>query len=159
MASPEIEDGPDGPLTGHPRALRPLTGELIAAVLTHRGYAVVAEPDGALVGRWERNLIWFHRRGATGELLQVRTVAAPRFGIDRVPELHAFCNTWNHDRLWPKAYVHVADDGAAQVCGEVTTDLERGVTPHQLDRLVDCGVTTGCQLADAVAELPGGSVR
>ncbi|WBC14621.1 YbjN domain-containing protein [Micromonospora sp. WMMA1998] len=159
MASPEIEDGPDGPLAGHPQALRPLTGELIAAVLTHRGYAVAEEPDGALVGRWERALIWFHRRGEAGELLQVRTVAAHRFGIERVPDLHAFCNTWNHDRLWPKAYAHVADDGSAQVCGEVTTDLERGVTPHQLDRLVECGVTTGCQLADAVAALPGGSVR
>ncbi|MDG4802251.1 YbjN domain-containing protein [Micromonospora sp. WMMD980] len=159
MASPEIEDGPDGPLAGPPQALRPLTGELIAAVLTHRGYAVVEEPDGALVGRWERSLVWFHRRGAAGEQFQVRTVTAPRFGIERVPELHAFCNTWNHDRLWPKAYVHVADDGTAQVCGEVTTDLERGVTPHQLDRLVDCGVTTGCQLADAVAELTGGPAR
>ncbi|SCE84314.1 YbjN domain-containing protein [Micromonospora tulbaghiae] len=159
MASPEIEDGPDGPLAGHPQELRPLTGELIAAVLGHRGYAVVEEPDGALVGRWERNLIWFHRRGAAGELLQVRTVVAHHFGIERVTELHAFCNAWNHDRLWPKAYVHVADDGAAQVCGEVTTDLERGVTPHQLDRLVDCGVTTGCQLADAVDELAGGTLR
>ena len=38
MASPEIEDGPDGPLAGHPGALRPLTGELIAAVLRSRGY-------------------------------------------------------------------------------------------------------------------------
>ena len=159
MASPEIEDGPDGPLTGHPQELRPLTGELIAAVLGHRGYAVAEEPDGALVGRWERNLIWFHRRGEAGELLQVRTVVAHHFGIERVPELHAFCNTWNHDRLWPKAYVHVADDGSAQVCGEVTTDLERGVTPHQLDRLVDCGVTTGCQLAAAVDELAGGTLR
>ncbi|KAB1904089.1 YbjN domain-containing protein [Micromonospora tulbaghiae] len=159
MASPEIEDGPDGPLAGHPQELRPLTGELIAAVLGHRGYAVVEEPDGALVGRWERNLIWFHRRGAAGELLQVRTVVAHHFGIERVTELHAFCNAWNHDRLWPKAYVHVADDGSAQVCGEVTTDLERGVTPHQLDRLVDCGVTTGCQLADAVDELAGGTLR
>ncbi|MEU9512096.1 YbjN domain-containing protein [Micromonospora sp. NPDC048169] len=159
MASPEIEDGPDGPLTGHPQELRPLTGELIAAVLGHRGYAVAEEPDGALVGRWERNLIWFHRRGEAGELLQVRTVVAHHFGIERVPELHAFCNAWNHDRLWPKAYVHVADDGSAQVCGEVTADLERGVTPHQLDRLVDCGVTTGCQLAAAVNELAGGALR
>ncbi|WP_089153753.1 YbjN domain-containing protein [Micromonospora sp. NBS 11-29] len=159
MASPEIEDGPDGPLAGPPQALRPLTDELIAAVLTHRGYAVAREPDGAMVGRWERSLIWFHRRGAAGELLQIRTVAAHRFDIGRVAELHAFCNTWNHDRLWPKAYVHVADDGQVQVCGEVTTDLERGVTPHQLDRLVDGGVTTGCQLAAAVADLPGGSVR
>ncbi|MDZ5442662.1 YbjN domain-containing protein [Micromonospora sp. 4G57] len=159
MASPEIEDGPDGPLAGHPQALRPLTGELIAAVLANRGYKIGADADGDLVGRWEESLIWFFRRGAAGELLQVRTVAAPRFGIERVPALYAFCNSWNHDRLWPKAFVHVADDGLAQVCGEVITDLERGVTPHQLDQLIDCGVSTGCQLAAAAGDLPGGSVR
>ncbi|SBT38038.1 type III secretion system chaperone family protein [Micromonospora narathiwatensis] len=159
MASPEIEDGPDGPLAGHPEASRPLSGELIAAVLANRGYAVAEDADGDLVGRWEQGLIWFHRRGVAGELLQVRMVAAHRFGIERVPDLYAFCNAWNHDRLWPKAFVHVADDGLAQVCGEVTTDLERGVTPHQLDQLIDCGVATGCQLAVAVGRLPGGSVR
>ncbi|MET8908456.1 YbjN domain-containing protein [Micromonospora sp. NPDC004551] len=159
MASPEIEDGPDGPLAGHPQTLRPLTRELIAAVLLNRGYAVAEDADGDLVGRWGDSLIWFFRRGSAGELLQVRTVAAHRFGIEHVQDLHAFCNAWNHDRLWPKAFVHVADDGLAQVCGEVTTDLERGVTPHQLDQLVDCGVTTGCQLAAAVADLPGGTLR
>ncbi|MEU5720428.1 YbjN domain-containing protein [Micromonospora sp. NPDC047738] len=159
MASPEIEDGPDGPLAGHPQALRPLTRELIAAVLVNRGYAVAEDADGDLVGRWEESLIWFYRRGGAGEVLQVRTVAGHRFGIERVPDLYAFCNSWNHDRLWPKAFVHVADDGLAQVCGEVTTDLERGVTPHQLDQLIDCGIATGCQLAAEVGRLPGGSLR
>ncbi|MFE9657733.1 YbjN domain-containing protein [Micromonospora sp. NPDC006431] len=159
MASPEIEDGPDGPLAGHPQALRPLTRELIAAVLANRGYAVAEDTDGDLVGRWEESLIWFYRRGAAGEVLQVRTVAGHRFGIERVPDLYGFCNSWNHDRLWPKAFVHVADDGLAQVCGEVTTDLERGVTPHQLDQLIDCGIVTGCQLAGEVGRLPGGSLR
>jgi hypothetical protein len=159
MASPDVEDGPDGPLAGHPQALRPLTRELIAAVLAARGYAVVEDDDGDLVGRWEQHLIWFHRRGAAGELLQVRTVAAPRFGIEHVPTLYAFCNGWNHDRLWPKAFVHVDDAGRAQVVGEVVTDLERGVTPHQLDQLIDCGISTGCQLAAEVGRLAGGVER
>lgn len=159
MASPEIEDGPDGPLAGHPQALHPLTGELVAAVLANRGYAVARDTEGDLVGRWEESLIWFFRRGTAGELLQIRTVAAPRFGIDHVPSLYAFCSSWNHDRLWPKAFVHVADDGLAQICGEVTTDLEAGVTPHQLDQLIDCGISAGCQLAEAVDRLPGGSIR
>ncbi|MEV4810421.1 YbjN domain-containing protein [Micromonospora avicenniae] len=156
MASPGSEDGPDGPLAGHPRRLRPLTGELIAAVLGNRGYAVTADADGELVGRWEDNLVWFLRLGEAGELLQIRTMAAPTFHIEQVPALHAFCNSWNHERLWPKAFVHVDDDGAARVCGEVITDLERGVTPHQLDQLLDCGISTGCQLAAAVGQLPRG---
>ncbi|MFC3505128.1 YbjN domain-containing protein [Micromonospora krabiensis] len=155
MASPGIEDGPDDPLAGHPRSLRPLTGALIAAVLGNRGYAVTADPDGDLFGRWDDNLIWFLRLGEAGELLQVRTMVGPTFPIERVPELYAFCNSWNHDRLWPKAFVHVDDDGWARVYGEVITDLERGVTPHQLDQLLDCGISTGCQLAAEVGRLPG----
>ncbi|MFJ6197165.1 YbjN domain-containing protein [Micromonospora sp. NPDC092111] len=156
MASPAFEDRPD-PLAGHPQALRPLTADLVAAVLGNRGYAVTTDPDGDLVGRWDESLIWFLRQGTDGELLQVRTMAGPHFGIEHVPALYAFCNSWNHDRLWPKAFVHVDDDGRARICGEVITDLERGVTPHQLDQLLDCGISTGCQLATAVGRLPGGT--
>ncbi|MDM4723127.1 YbjN domain-containing protein [Micromonospora sp. WMMA1363] len=158
MASP-IADDPDRTLTGYPGTLRPLTGELIATVLAGRGYVVETDPAGDLVGRWADSLIWFLRPGAAGELLQVRTVAAPTFPIEYVPALHVFCNAWNHDRLWPKAFVHVEDDGWARVCGEVITDLEHGVTPHQLNQLLDCGITTGCQLANEVAHLPGAVLR
>jgi hypothetical protein len=70
-----------------------------------------------------------------------------------VVRLYEFCNAWNHDRLWPKAYVHVQDDGTVNVIGEVLADWERGVTDEQLDQVMICGVATGCQLADAVAEL------
>ncbi|MGW1057736.1 YbjN domain-containing protein [Micromonospora rubida] len=157
MASPDFEDGPDGPLAGPGRELRPLTGELIAAVLRTRGYTVSVDPQGRLLGRWDDSLIWFLRMGAAGEILQVRTVAGPTFPIEYVSTLHAFCNSWNHDRYWPKAFVHVDDDGRALVCGEVITDLERGVTPHQLDQLLDCGISTGCQLAAAVGQLASGA--
>ncbi|MEU8086408.1 YbjN domain-containing protein [Micromonospora sp. NPDC049101] len=155
MASPETEGDPDDPLAGHPGALRPLTGELVAAVLAARGRSVGLTAAGELVGHFDDNTIWFLRLGGDGELLQVRTMVTPTFGIEQVPALYAFCNSWNHDRLWPKAFVHVDDDGRARVYGEVVTDLGRGVTPHQLDQLLDCGISTGCQLAVAVRRLPG----
>ncbi|MBM0239264.1 YbjN domain-containing protein [Micromonospora sp. ATA32] len=157
MAPPEPANIPESPLIGDPRTLQRLTGELVAAVLRNRGYAFSTDDDGDLVGRWDDSLIWFFRLGAAGELLQVRTMAAPTFPIEHVPALYAFCNSWNHDRLWPKAFVHVDDDGRARVCGEVIADLEQGVTPHQLDQLLDCGISTGCQLATAVGQLPGGT--
>ena len=82
MASPGLEDDP---LAGHPGALRPLTGELVAAVLAARGRPVGRAGNGDLVGRFDDNLIWFLRLGADGELLQVRTMVAPTFGIEQVP--------------------------------------------------------------------------
>ena len=131
----------------------PLTNELIAGVLGSHGYSFAVDPDGDLVGRWDDNIIYFFRLGTSGEILQVRTVASRVFGIDDVPRLYGFCNAWNHDRLWPKAFLHVNDDGTVRVLGEVVVDLDAGVSREQLDQLLACGITSGCQLADALEEL------
>jgi hypothetical protein len=154
MSPPGFEETSDGPTPGGQlQTLQPLTNDLIAAVLNARGYTFYTDSDGDLVGKWDDNLIYFFRLGKDGELLQIRTMAATTFSIDDVPALYAFCNAWNHDRLWPKAFVHVNDDGSARVCGEVVADLERGATLYQLDQLVGCGISTGCQMSEAVAEL------
>lgn len=148
-----MEELPHEPAGGQLQTLEPLSNALIAAVLTVRGYAFFTDKDGDIGGKWEENLIYFFRLGDSGEMLQVRTMAATVFTIDDVPALYAFCNVWNHDKLWPKAYVHVNDDGSVRVLGEVVADLERGVTHAQLDQLLGCGIATGCQMSAAVAEL------
>lgn len=157
MAGPDQMDGPDrsgGSVhDGDPQARHPLTNDLIGTVLAARGYRFDTDGDGDLFGSWNNNLIYFFRLGPAAELLQVRVLTGTTFTIEDVPGLYGFCNSWNHDRLWPKAFVHVDDDGAARVCGEVIADLTCGVTTHQLDQLLACGISTGCQLADAVAEL------
>ncbi|MFY1633198.1 YbjN domain-containing protein [Solwaraspora sp. WMMB335] len=154
MPPPDLDDLSDAPAgSGQMQVLRPLTTDLIASTLDARGYRFQSDSDGDLVGRWNDNVIFFSRLGAQGELLRIRTIAATEFTVDDVPTLYAFCNSWNHDRLWPKTFVHVDDDGTARVCGEVITDLERGVTPAQLDHLISCGISTGCQVSDAAAEL------
>ncbi len=134
--------------------LLPLSNELITGVLRERGYRYFTDSDGDIGGHWDNTLIYFFLLGEHNEMLQVRAMARSTFGIEDVPRLYAFCNSWNHDKLWPKAYVHVSDDGTAGVYGEVTTDLEKGVTVAQLDQLIACGISTGCALAEAVAELP-----
>jgi hypothetical protein len=133
--------------------LLPLTPELITSVLDARGFTYFTDDDGDIGGRWLDNLIFFLRLGGDREVLQVRTMTRSVFTIDDVSRLYEFCNAWNHDRLWPKAYVHVDDDGRTRILGEVTSDLEKGVTVAQLDLVLACGIATGCQLADAVAEL------
>lgn len=146
---------PDVPEAGQVHQLLPLSTRLIAEVLDARGFHHFTDSDGDLGGRWEGNLIYFFRLGRGGEMLQVRTLTRSDFTIEDVPRLYGFCNAWNHDQLWPKAYVHVDDDGSARVIGEVMADLGQGVARPQLDQLIACGVVTGCQLADAVAGLTG----
>jgi hypothetical protein len=153
---PTAGGDPDGSAagSGRPEVLTPLSNELIAAVLEANKYKYFTDSDGDIGGHWDNNLIYFFRLGQGHEMLQVRVMARREFSVDDVLRLYAFCNGWNHDKLWPKAYVHVADDGTAGVYGEVTTDLEVGVTFAQLDQLIACGISTGCALAEAVAELP-----
>ena len=133
--------------------LQPLSNEMIIAALDGRGFAHKVDDDGDVLGNWQGTLIYFFRLGERREMLQVRALAQRTFSIDEVPRLHLFCNSWNHDKLFPKAYVHVADDGAARVVGEVVADWEHGVTLQQLDQVMLCGIATGCQLAEAVNEL------
>jgi predicted glycosyltransferase involved in capsule biosynthesis len=126
---------------------------MITDALTARGFHYFVDEDGDVVGNFQGNLIYFFRLGAGREILQIRAMVQHVFGIDDVRRLYEFCNAWNHDRLWPKAYVHVQDDGVVNIIGEVLADWEKGVTAEQLDQVMICGIATGCELADAVAAL------
>ena len=133
--------------------LQLLSHEMIVAALDAREFVHQVDADGDVFGNFQGNLIYFFRIGEELELLQVRVLTSRSFSTDDVPMLYRFCNSWNHDRLFPKAYVHVADDGAVRVIGEVIADWEKGVTPAQLDHLMICGIATGCQLAEEVNKL------
>jgi hypothetical protein len=130
-----------------------LTNEMIMSALDERGFSYFVDADDDVAGNFQGNLIYFFRIGEQKEMIQIRAMVQHVFGMDDVMRLYEFCNSWNHDRLWPKAYVHIADDGTVSVIGEVVADWEKGVTLDQLDQVLICGIATGCQLADAVGAL------
>jgi hypothetical protein len=130
-----------------------MTHEMITQSLKDRGFEFKIDEDGDILGNFEGNLIYFFRLGPEHEMLQVRTMSQHVFGMEDVNRLYEFSNSWNHDRLWPKAYVHVADDGVVSVIGELVADWEKGVTQEQLDQVLICGIATGCQLSAAAGEL------
>jgi Putative bacterial sensory transduction regulator len=136
-----------------PEKLPALSNDMITAALDARAFTYRVDEDGDVFGNWENNLIYFFRIGEFREMLQVRATAHRAFSTDDLPRLYAFCNSWNHDRLFPKAYVHVARDQSVRVIGEVVSDWEKGVTAAQLDQVMICGIATGCQLSAAVDEL------
>ncbi|WP_306205609.1 type III secretion system chaperone family protein [Actinoplanes sp. RD1] len=132
---------------------QPLSHDMIVDALKAREFAHFVDEDGDIGGNWQGCLIYFFRLGQKQEIFQVRVLTHAGFTVDDVPRLYAFCNAWNHDRLWPKAYVHTGDDGIVRVIGEVGADFEHGVTPAQLDQVMVCGIATGIELAEAVQEL------
>lgn len=131
-----------------------LSNELIAAVLEEREDHFFTDSDGDLGGWWDDAQFFFFVMGPKDEILNIRVIAQRIFTIEDIPRLYEFCNAWNHDKFWPKAYVHVRDDGKVRIMGETVTDLECGVTLQQLSQLMKCGISTGCGLSNAADELP-----
>jgi hypothetical protein len=90
--------------------------------------------------------------GESSEVLQVRGQWHRDLTIERLEEILELCNEWNAERIWPKTYVRVRDNGAVLVYTEVTVDLEHGVTEDQLDQLLQCGLTTGSMFFEHLDE-------
>jgi hypothetical protein len=142
----------------HPETvLNPLTNETITDALATMELRYFTDSDGDVGANWDDFTTYFFRMGEQKEILNSRVIIRRKFGVEEVLRLQTFCNDWNRDKLWPKAYVRVAEeDGnptSAQVIGEVVTDLEHGASPLQLQQLISCAIGTGSSLAEAVGGL------
>ncbi|MCC2309128.1 YbjN domain-containing protein [Cellulomonas chengniuliangii] len=132
---------------------RPVTTERIAQWFARNDFSYFVDSDGDLGGLWRGRLFYFFLFGEESEILQVRGQWNREVTIERLEEVLDACNEWNADRIWPKAYVRVRDNGMIHVITEVATDLEHGVTDDQLNQLLFCGLSTGSMFFDAIDEL------
>ena len=130
----------------------PLTRERIEAYLVSCGYHVDRDEDGDLTGTWDGNRFWFLTLGEEHEILQVRGRWQRTLPEAERTAVLLVVNDWNRERIWPKTYLRLEDEDVA-LYGEVSTDLEHGVTDDQLGQLVSCGLGTGVQLFAALGGL------
>lgn len=128
----------------------PVTRARVIEWITDYGYSYFVDSDGDVGGLWHSRLFYFLLFGAQTEILQVRGQWNREITIERIEEVLDFCNDWNTDRIWPKAYFRVRDNGMIQVYAEVSVDLEHGATDEQLDRLLACGLSTSAMLFDTL---------
>jgi hypothetical protein len=131
----------------------PLSIARIVDWFEDNGFSYFIDNDGDLGGLWRGRLFYFFLFGDRSEILQVRGQWNREVSIERLEEVLEACNEWNADRIWPKAYVRVRDNGMVHIISEVATDLEHGVTDAQLGQLLHCGLSTGSMLFDAIDEL------
>lgn len=131
----------------------PLSTARILDWITEYGYSSFIDSDGDVGGLWHSRLFYFLLFGPDHEILQVRGQWNREITIERVEEVLEFCNEWNTERIWPKAYFRVRDNGMIQVYGEVAVDFEHGATDDQLDQVLACGLSTGAMLFDALDAL------
>lgn len=131
----------------------PLTMARIVDWISSCGYSYFIDSDGDIGGLWHSRLFYFLLFGGEREILQVRGQWNREITIDRIEEVLDFCNEWNTDRIWPKVYFRVRDNGMIQVYGEVSVDFEHGANDDQLDQVLTCGLSTGAMLFDALDAL------
>lgn len=137
---------------GHP-VPTPLTTQRLTRWFARHGYTYFVDVDGDVGGVWRGRLFYFFLFGEREEILQVRGQWNREFAIERLTEVLEVCNEWNAEKIWPKAYVRVRDDGMVHATCEVATDLEHGVTDEQLGQLLHCGLSTASHFFDTLDQL------
>ena len=128
----------------------PLARDRLARWMSDNDLTFFVDNDGDVGSLWRGRVFYFLLFGQHEEILQVRGHWQREGTIERLSEILEFCNTWNTDRIWPKAYVRVRDDGHVHVVGEVAVDFEHGANDDQLDQTLNCGLATGTMLFDAL---------
>ena len=130
----------------------PVSPARIASWMSENQFSYFVDNDGDLGGLWRGRLFYFFLFGEQAEILQVRGQWHRELAIERLEEVLDLCNEWNAERIWPKAYARVRDNGRVHVVAEVATDLEHGATDAQLSQILFCGLSTGSMLFDALDE-------
>ncbi len=130
----------------------PISQQRIAAWFTENEFHFFRDSDDDLGGIWHSRVFFFFLLGEQSEILQVRSQWNREISIERIDEMLAFCNDWNTDRIWPKAYIRVLDNGMVQPCAETSLDLEYGITDDQLGDELVCGLNSQAQLWNALDE-------
>ena len=130
----------------------PVSPARIATWMGNNGFSYFVDSDGDLGGMWRGRLFYFFLFGEHAEILQVRGQWQREVTIERMSEILDVCNEWNADRIWPKAYVRVRDNGRVHVVSEVALDLEHGATDAQLHQALFCGLSTGSMFFDSLDE-------
>ncbi|MDR3068554.1 MAG: YbjN domain-containing protein [Cellulomonas sp.] len=141
-----------GPTVSDHVDVAPLSDDRLVQWLTDSSFSYFVDNDGDVGGLWRGRVFYFFLFGQQREILQVRGHWQREGAIERLIEVLEFCNRWNTERIWPKAYVRVRDDGHVHVVGEVAVDFEHGATDDQLSQTLHCGLATGTMLFDALDE-------
>jgi len=147
-------DGADpSPTTSDPALFpTPLTSARVAQILRADGAHFGVDDDGDCLGFWQRRMFLFVLYGETPTFLQIRGTWSREASIERLDEILDLVNDWNTDRIWPKAYARVRDDGTVSVSAEVAVDLEKGANDAQIRQIIRCGLASGSAFFDALDE-------
>jgi len=126
----------------HPDPLAPLSRDRVVAWLRSEKVHFFVDDEGDVGGLWDSSLLYFFVHGEHDEVLLVRSMWHREVSIERFEEVLELCNAWNAEKVWPKAYLRVRDNGKVLVHADITYDLEPGVSDTQLGWLLHSAIGT-----------------
>ena len=142
--TPDVERNPDE---------KSLT-TLMQQVLDATGAAYIVE-DRDIYGRWEHGLFHFTDLGGNEHdpVIQVHGTWERCLEEADVAHAVAFCNEWNAENVWPKAYAQLDEEyRIVGIFGETTVDLSAGLTLELVRSVVHQGIETALGLFEAAGE-------
>ncbi|MGC3956335.1 MAG: YbjN domain-containing protein [Propionicimonas sp.] len=125
--------------------LAPISKERIKQALESQGWSYRVDSDGDIPGGWEHGFYWFFLNGNQNEILLVRGTWYPKLTAAELPLASQVCQEWNRDKLWPKVYPRLSDEGELRLHAEHIVDYEYGITDEQLVLHLTTAVNTGVQ--------------
>lgn len=140
------------PSSGGSEALLPLSKDRIKAGLEHEGWSYSVDSDGDIGGGWEYASFYFFVEGKEDELFCIRGNWRGMLESSHLETAIALCNTWNAEKLWPKTYARLDEEGNVRVHTEHNVDYEQGISDGQLRQQLLCAVNTGMAFYEQVNE-------
>ncbi len=118
----------------------PLTRKRVEEALERQGWVYRVDDDGDIYASWDEGYFWFFFYGENQEVLQVRGTWYGTLTATDEDQALRLANQINAEKLFPKLYTFLTDDGALQVRGELNVDYETGVTDEQLSLHLRAGI-------------------
>lgn len=124
--------------------LAPISLDRVEESLTRHGYSFVEddENEDILRARFDDYRFHFLLAGDEHTVLQTRGRWNHSVDVSRKVEMVKICNEWNMNRLWPKVYVRRESESVLSLYGELSADFTCGATDAQIDRAIECGLST-----------------
>ncbi|MDC4232258.1 YbjN domain-containing protein [Actinomyces sp. B33] len=144
LFSPAAPDAPAAPTP-------PVTQERLKEILSGQDWRWFVDSEGDLGGTWNDSQFYFLLTGKDKEILHIQSSWHRTVEIDDLERVRMFLLQWNHDRLWPKCYHRIMDNGEIRIYAENTVDWEHGATDEQLLQQIRCAIGTANGFYEALA--------
>jgi hypothetical protein len=132
--------------------LQPLSKDRVKAALDRESWNYGVDEDGDIGGGWEAASFYFFVTGQNDELFCIRGAWRGKLEGSQFTRAIELCNEWNSQKLWPKTYARLDEEGMVRLHTEHNVDFEQGVSDGQISQQLLCAINTANAFYDTLNE-------